>query len=166
MRTEVREPSADHEVGRAPVMPVPLMSRDCSASRWDHEEGRLPTAFRSPSKLRLVSNVRADQEDGRLPAKPPLPTSSATSVLSRPMTEGNGSSSNPVPAADPDPKPTPLTVPMPGMPERSTPVMMPLVSHVTPAQDDVQGLVPDCQVERARGLPSAILTPRRTPAAS
>ena len=67
MRTEVREPSADHEAGRVPVMPVPLMSRDCSAARWDQVAGRLPSAFRSPAKLRRVKKVRADQEDGRLP---------------------------------------------------------------------------------------------------
>ena len=67
MWTEVREPSADHEAGRVPVMPVPLTSRDCSAARWDQASGRLPSAFRSPPKLSRVNKVRADQKDGRLP---------------------------------------------------------------------------------------------------
>ena len=68
MWTEVREPSADHEAGRVPVIPVLLISRDCSASKLVQAEGRLPTTFRSPSKLRCVSDVSVDQEDGRLPS--------------------------------------------------------------------------------------------------
>ena len=64
----LREASADHEAGRVPVMPVLPMSRDCSASKLVQEEGRLPTTFRSPSKLKCVSDVSVDQEDGRLPS--------------------------------------------------------------------------------------------------
>ena len=67
MWTEVREPRADQEGGRAPVIPVLLTSRDWRESMWVQVSGRLPIAFRSPSKLRRDSSVRADQEDGRLP---------------------------------------------------------------------------------------------------
>ena len=66
--TEVRESSADHEAGSVPVTPVLLMSRDCSAIRWVQVEGKLPTAFRSPSKLRCVRDVSVDQEAGRFPS--------------------------------------------------------------------------------------------------
>ena len=68
MSTEVREVSEDQEAGSTPVMPVLLMSRDCSLRRWVQVEGRLPTAFKSPPNLRCVNNVRADQEAGRLPS--------------------------------------------------------------------------------------------------
>ena len=59
---------ADHVAGRVPVTPVLLMLRDCSSSRWVQVEGRLPTTFKSPAKLSCVSDVRADQEAGRLPS--------------------------------------------------------------------------------------------------
>ena len=92
IRTEVREPNADHETGRVPVILARLMSRYCSASRLVQTAGKFPSACRSPFKLRNVSNVKADQEGGRLPLNPqPLSTLSETRVLTWPMAAGNGS---------------------------------------------------------------------------
>ena len=85
-----------------------------------------------------------------------------TSVLTWLIAAGKGSSAKTAPVVVPDPLPAPLTVPMPGMPERSTPVTMPLASQVTPVQAGaVHGSVPSCQVDRAEGLPRAIFTANR-----
>ena len=53
----------------------------CSPVNTDQAGGMLPVTRESPSKLRKDSVDSVDQDAGRLPEKPPSPTSSETRVL-------------------------------------------------------------------------------------
>ena len=124
--TEVREPKTDQEAGRFPVMPVPLTSMFCRLMRADQAEGRLPETRESPLKLRKDRVESVDQDEGRLPEYPPFPTLRDTKVLTWLMGKGKGRAEKVPPAAVPEPFPGPLTVPIPGILDRSTLVTIPL----------------------------------------